>query len=69
MATIQQKIRPFTTPNYVTVEAPPRPRQDGWTTSPTISIADLDADTLSEMCAEFRAAVFAKAGKHDPLVR
>lgn len=66
MATITQTLRPFVTPNFVTAEAPARPRQDGWTAAPAIPLSELDADTLAQMCDDFRRSVFEKAGKQDP---
>jgi hypothetical protein len=59
-------LKPFTVPNYVIGEAPPRPRQDGWQEPPKWELGELDADTLSELCDDFRAAVFEKAGAADP---
>lgn len=34
--------------------------------APSYALSDLDADTLSKMCDEFRAEIFEKAGKEDP---
>lgn len=66
MAKISQNLRPFQVPNFVTIEMPPRPRECGMSPSPTVAIGDLPAETLAELCDDFRAAVFAKAGKPDP---
>ena len=41
-------------------------RQDGFRMNHTIPIRELDADALSQMCHDFRAGVFTKAGKPDP---
>lgn len=41
-------------------------RQDGLVVAPSWSIKDIDAEVLSEMCDQFRASVFQKAGKKDP---
>ena len=61
------KLRNFTTPSFVTMETLPTLRQDGYREAPSFSISDVDADTLSELCATFRTEVFKKAGKRDPL--
>jgi hypothetical protein len=66
MTEIKQKLRPFMTPNFVSVEMPPRPRQEGLVEAPKFALAELDAETLSELCDEFRADVFRKANKTDP---
>lgn len=62
------KLRPFTVPNFVIVEVPPRLRQEGFREAPTLALAELDAGTLSGLCDQFRAAVFKKADKIDPEV-
>jgi hypothetical protein len=56
---------PFSTPNFVSVQLPARPRQDGLIEAPKFSLTQLDHDTLSALCDEFRAEVFLKAGKTD----
>ncbi len=66
MPAIQIKLVPFTTPNFVLVQMPPRPREHGITEAPKFALAELDHDTLSKLCDEFRADVFQKAGKTDP---
>ncbi len=60
------ELRPFTVPNFVIQVTPAAPRQDGFREAPSYPLSDVDADTLATMCAGFRAAVFAKAGKPDP---
>ena len=66
MATVNLKLRPWMVPNFATVEQPPGRRQDGWKDVPGIPLADIDPDTLSAMCDDYRAAIFANAGKPDP---
>lgn len=61
------KTRPFNVPNFVLQEAKIRPRSDGFHEAPSFPLSDFDADELSQMCDEFRAAVFKKAGKQDPM--
>lgn len=60
------ELRPFLVPQFVTWPSPMRPRQDGITPPISIPLRDLDADTLSALCDEFRAGVFKMAGKDDP---
>lgn len=57
------ELQPFSVPNFVRPVAKPGLRQDGFVETPAIPLAELDADTLDAMCAEFRKAVFSKAGK------
>ncbi len=65
MAAIELKLKPFTVPSFViaatTTEilVPP----------PSFPLGDLSAETLAAMCDDFRATVFAKAGKKDPTTR
>ena len=69
MVQIKMQIRPFSIPAFVRIETPPRPRQDGLQESPSMALEELSAEVLSSLCDEFRAAVFAKAGKADPVAR
>lgn len=55
-------LRPFQVPNYVVAECP----QDGPWGAIGFALKDIDAEALAQLCNEFRAAVFAKAGKADP---
>lgn len=57
---------PFSTPNYVTMQMPDRPRQEGFVEAPKYALSELEPEVLSGLCDEFRAAVFKKAGKRDP---
>lgn len=61
MATIQQKLKPFTVPNFVIVESDARPRQEGFQESPKYNLGAVPKDVLLEMCEEFKLAVLAKA--------
>lgn len=63
---MQIELLPMRVPNFVIQKMPPRPRQEGMVESPKFALAELDADTLAGLCDEFRAEVFAKAGKVDP---
>ena len=67
MATITLKLYPFTIPNYVVeLDTIPTKPQDGFKAISSYHLKQLDEDTLSTMCDEFRQGVFAKAGKNDP---
>ena len=66
MAEVHLKLKPWMTPNFAIVDAPARPRQEGFTGGPSIPLRDLHPEVLAALCAEFRAGVFAKAGKADP---
>jgi hypothetical protein len=60
------ELRPFTVPNYVIQVTPARPRQEGFVEAPKYALTELDADTLAQLCDDFRKSVFEKAGKPDP---
>lgn len=61
MAVIQQKLKPFTIPNFVIVESDPRPRQEGFQEAQKFTLGAVPKETLLVMCEEFKAAVLAKA--------
>jgi hypothetical protein len=64
--TINIKLKPFSTPNFVVLEMPTKPRQDGFSSDgSSIPISEVDATVLSALCDDFRAEVFRKAGKAD----
>lgn len=56
------ELQPFSVPNYVIQVVPPGQRQDGFREAPKYRLSEIDADTLAEMCDDFRRAVFEKAG-------
>lgn len=60
------ELVPWQTPNFVTMKVPPRPREEGFQQAPTFPLSEVDAETLAQMCDDFRASVFEKAGKVDP---
>ena len=60
------KLRPFQVPNFALAEQSPGERQDGFKQAPSFALKDLESHTLAQLCRDFRAAVFAKAGKVDP---
>lgn len=69
MSDIEMKVelQPWMTPNYVLGKTPPHPRREGFTECPKWPLSEIDAVTLAKMCDEFRAEIFRKAGKNDPL--
>jgi hypothetical protein len=62
MASIEPKLKPWTVPNFATVEEPPRPRQEGFTEARTIPVSDLPKDVLREMAQDWLKALYDKAG-------
>lgn len=66
MAEMKIELLPFQVPNFVIQKMPARPKQDGVVESPKFALADVDPVTLGNLCDEFRAEVFRKAGKADP---
>ena len=60
------KLKPWLVPNFCVQEVPPSTRQEGFTEAPAWKLSDVDADTLAQMCDDFRAEVFRKSGKPDP---
>ena len=67
-ATIEIELIPFDVPDYAQQYAAPESRQDGvtFTREKKWALKDLDVETLSDLCDEFRFEVFKKAGKTDP---
>jgi len=65
--TIEVELRPFTVPNYVVLVGKPGLKQDGMKELPSYPLRDLDSESLDKLCGDFRAEVFRKAVKADPL--
>ena len=63
---IEVNLHPIETPNYVTAETSPGKRQDGFVERPRYKLSELSEQVLSQLCNEFRAEIFKKAGKDDP---
>lgn len=61
------KLKPFLTPNFAIMEMPPGKREDGFKELPSVPLPEIDATELASMCDAFRAEIFRKAGKADPL--
>lgn len=64
--TMPLKLKPFNTPNFVLVDMPARPKQEGVTSLPSFPLHELSVESLDQLCRQFRAEVFTKAGKKDP---
>jgi len=60
------KLKPFNTPNFVIQEAAPKPRQEGFHEPPKYHLREIPEEDLDDLCNEFRAEIFRKAGKKDP---
>ncbi len=65
---VKMEVHNWITPNYITIKTPARPRQEGFSSNPTLELKDVDAEILSELCDTFRSEIFAKAGKKDPRI-
>lgn len=60
------ELLPLEVPAYAQVKLKPGNRQDGFHSGMKVFLPDIDPQTLSVMCDEWRAAVFSKAGTIDP---
>lgn len=67
-AKMEIELQHWIVPNFVTEKRTPnfKDREEWRGDSPTYAISELTVETLSELCDEFRAGVFQKAGKVDP---
>lgn len=61
MTYLPMKLKPWTTPNFATVELPPRPKQDGVVALPAIPLADLTEEAVDDLVKQWRAEVYKKA--------
>jgi hypothetical protein len=66
MASIKVELKSLNVPNFVIPVSKPGRKQDGFKPVEGIPIGDMDENTLSVLCDEFRRNVFIKAGKTDP---
>lgn len=62
---INLKIRDFSVPAFVIPIDPPGNRQDGFKDSAGIPLRELSPEVLGNLCDNFRAEVFKKAGVMD----
>lgn len=65
-ATIALQMKPWTAPNYATVEMPPRPKQDGVQALPSFHVKDLPLETLDRLAEQWRRDLYQKAGQPLP---
>ena len=66
-ATIKVTLKPFTVPNFVLLDVPPKRRDEGFDPEGSkVALADLEPEDLDALCNEFRNTVFNKAGKGQP---
>ena len=63
---IKVKINNFDVPTEVYQQGQVGLRQNGFVTSPSWKLSELDEDTLSDLCDQFRKDVFKRANKKDP---
>ena len=62
-------LKPFESPSHVLMGANPGPRQDGFQGATRFPLKEVDSDSLSKLCDQFRKDVFTKAGKRDPAIK
>lgn len=67
--THEVELQPFRVPGFVFTVSGPRKREDGFTEAPKYALSELDAETLDELCTQFRNDVFRKAGKSEYVTR
>ena len=60
------ELKPFNTPNFVIQKVAAGKKQDGFQEAPKYTLKEIPAETLDELCNEFRAEIFKKAEKQDP---
>lgn len=60
MATLKLDLKDWQVPGFVQTQLPGK----GETSS--VKIEDVEADSLSELCDNFRRSIFKRAGKQDP---
>ena len=63
---IEVELNPFIVPEKVIQKTKPFAEGRGYSSLPTYLLSDLEEETLSALCDEFRKGVFAQAGKIDP---
>jgi len=60
---VKVEVYPFDVPDNVRMKQKPGLRQDGFRPVSTFSLAQLDDDTLKQLCDDFVTAVYEKAGR------
>lgn len=64
--TLGLNLTPFSVPDYVYLQLPSTGRPEGFQESPKIQLSKLTPEVLDELCNQFRADAFNKAGFTDP---
>ena len=67
MVDYRMQVHSFSIPTHVYLKTPPQSRQHGWLDPIRVQLRELEPETLSQLCSEFRADVFRQAGLADPL--
>lgn len=65
-ALINYSLKPWQTPNFATVELPPRPKQEGIVALPSVPLNELSDEALDILVEQWRAEVYRKAQKLPP---
>lgn len=63
MATFEMKLRPWIVPNFATLDMPVGRKQDGPRELPTIAVADLSEEALTDLAQQWLTELYAKAGQ------
>lgn len=66
MSSVKINLKPFNVPNFVLPIFRTGLRQDGLKEISGFPLSEIEPETLSDMCDEFRKSIFEKAGKKDP---
>ena len=60
------ELVPWITPNFISIRSPERPRHEGFNELPKYALKDVDEQTLSTMCDNFRKEARRKTGAGNP---
>ncbi len=63
MAATEVKLKPWLTPNFATIEMPPRPKQEGISALPSIPVKELSPQALADLAEQWLTELYEKAGK------
>lgn len=63
MPTVELKLKPMLTPNYVQVDMPPGAKEDGVRELPSIAVKDLPEQALDAIVSQWLTDLYKKAGK------
>lgn len=65
MASIELKLKPIMTPNFVQAEMPPGLKQDGLRELPSFPLKELSVAALDGLVAQWLSELYEKAGKQN----